>query len=763
VKVKQALKPQKHTAATAALAAAESSHQALAAQAFNAANAAFREQRWAEALALASQAVGLDAGLVVAHVLQARCHVRLDKLDAARDAFAAALRLDPTQFSAWLELGNVSRRLGAIERAVQCYERAAACNPQDGRGYLACARALEEMLDAQAQDRAALYFHKALMLAGTDIKKQVEVHHTMGRFRLDAGHAPRALEALRAAVLTMRLDPKSFSVDAQCEVLIDQADAMLRLGLHEDALTTLTQASAATDESTLTRLAQLSFRFNLWQEAIEVLRRSVALHPSSGAAHYNLAHMLTESWQMEDALKALDDAQAQASMPNAASMRAAIAGKMGDADTALKHYRALVDAGDSSLRSSVVMSSLYSDTMNSHEVAQLHRELFADMGQSARSRVSFRNDCDPNRPLRIGLVSADFHHQHPVNLFMQPLLARWNLDQFPLTIYFTGVSYDHQTHLAKARVGTWREMTQTTPAQFARQVEADGIDILIDLAGHTSMQRLSLFAQRMAPVQVTFLGYPGSTGIPNMDWIFGDPVVTPPEHHDLYSEQVARLPHTVFCYAPEANYPYPDMPDSQALRPLTFGSFNNIPKLTPHTIRLWSKVLLAVPGSRLILKAPSFTDQGARARYTRLFLDCGVASNRLEFRGPVELSAMMAEYADVDIGLDPMPYNGGTTTLQAMWMGVPVVVQEGGHFVSRMGASFMRAAGLPEWVAADDAQYVAIAVRMAADRHGLLQLKRALRERQLALPAWNPDVYTKNFGEQLRKAWTQTMCTEQTL
>jgi predicted O-linked N-acetylglucosamine transferase (SPINDLY family) len=205
------------------------------------------------------------------------------------------------------------------------------------------------------------------------------------------------------------------------------------------------------------------------------------------------------------------------------------------------------------------------------------------------------------------------------------------------------------------------------------------------------------------------------------------------------------------------------MPDSQALRPLTFGSFNNIPKLTPHTIRLWSKVLLAVPGSRLILKAPSFTDQGARARYTRLFLGCGVASNRLEFRGPVELSAMMAEYADVDIGLDPMPYNGGTTTLQAMWMGVPVVVQEGGHFVSRMGASFMRAAGLPEWVAADDAQYVAIAVRMAADRLGLLQLKRALRQRQLALPAWNPDVYTKNFGEQLRQAWKLTMSATQTV
>jgi predicted O-linked N-acetylglucosamine transferase (SPINDLY family) len=728
-----------------------------AAQKFNEANAAFREQRWADALALAEKALALNAGLVVGHVLQARCLVRLDKPEAARDAFAAALRLDPKQFSAWLELGNVSRRLGAMERAVQCYERAAACNPQDGRGYMACARALEEMPDAQAQDRAAVYFQKALTLADGDVKKQVDVHHTMARFRLDAGQAPRALEALRAAVLTMRQDPHLFSVDAQCEVLIDQADAMLRLGLRDEALTTLTRASVATEEATLTRLAQLSFRFNLWQEAVEVLRRSVALHPDSGAAHYNLAHMLTESWQMEDALKALDVAQAQTSMPDAASMRAAIAGKMGDADAALRHYRALVDAGDTSMRSSVAMSSLYSDTLSSQDVAQLHRGLFAEMGQGARSRASFDNDRNPDRPLRIGLVSADFHHQHPVNLFMQPMLARWDQAQFPLTMYFTGVSYDDQTHLAKSRVSTWREMTQSTPAQFARQVEADGIDILIDLAGHTSMQRLALFAQRMAPVQATFLGYPGSTGIPNMDWIFGDPVVTPPEHDALYSEQVARLPHTVFCFAPEVDYPYPNMPDAYALRPLTFGSFNNIPKLTPHTIRLWSSVLLAVPDSRLLLKAPSFQDRGARNRYARLFSEQGVDPQRIEFRGPVGLSDMMVEYADVDIGLDPVPYNGGTTTLQAMWMGVPVVVKEGGHFVSRMGASFMRAAGLADWVAADDDAYVRIAARMASDRQALLKLKRGLRQQTLSAQAWNPDVYTKSFCAHLRSIWSATM------
>jgi predicted O-linked N-acetylglucosamine transferase (SPINDLY family) len=189
------------------------------------------------------------------------------------------------------------------------------------------------------------------------------------------------------------------------------------------------------------------------------------------------------------------------------------------------------------------------------------------------------------------------------------------------------------------------------------------------------------------------------------------------------------------------------------MRPLTFGSFNNVPKLTPNTIKLWAAVLKEVPGSRLLLKAPSFKDEGAVAAFAQRFEAEGIARDRLEFRGPVGLGDMMAEYADVDIALDPVPYNGGTTTLQALWMGVPVVVKAGGNFVSRMGASFMSAAGLPEWVADSDADYVRIAVAMAQDRQALLLLKQGLRQRLLASPAWDVDQYTRDFEEALRQMW----------
>jgi protein O-GlcNAc transferase len=506
----------------------------------------------------------------------------------------------------------------------------------------------------------------------------------------------------------------------------------------------------------LTRLAMQSFHHNLWEEAQAVLKRNVELHPQSALALWNLAHAYVESWHLDEALQTLAQAEAIAPQPGAKSMRASVAGRLGDADTALALYRALAEeeGPDSAMGSSAAMSSLYSDSLSAQQVADLHRSLFAAWGQGARTVQSFENVRDPGKRLKLGLLSADFHHQHPVNIFMQPVLARLDKSQLEVTIYHVGQAHDDQTQLARRRADHWVVASGWTPAQLARRIREDGIDVMMDLSGHTSHNRLMVLAQRVAPVQVSFLGYPGSTGVPNIDWLLADAVVVPPEHDALCTERVYRLPNTVFCYAPEVDYPYPVIDAAKAERPLTFGSFNNVPKLTPHTMALWAQVLARVPGSRLLLKAPSFRDESAIRIFRERFEKLGIDAARLEFRGPVGLSDMMAEYADVDIALDPVPYNGGTTTLQAMWMGVPVVVKEGQNFVSRMGASFMRAAGLPDWVAASDEDYVAIAERMAADRQALLQLKAGLRARLQAAPAWDIDQYTRDMECALRAMWT---------
>ncbi len=737
---------------------------AAAAQSFNAANAAHRGGRWQEALAGFEAALGHDASLVPAHLGRARCLVQLGQTQAAREAFAACLRIEPRNFSAWLEAGHLCRQMGELQQAAGAYQRAIDAAPERFEAYLSMARVLPLLGQAELADQA---FAQALQRlshsepAAERARKLADAAQRMGQYRLEQGDASGAVRALQSGLQALAAGDSPGQAQSEgaerqelrASLQIDLGDALWRLGQRDRAMAALTAASAATEETTLARLGALSFRLNLWQEAIEVLRRNVALHPSSANALWNLAHLLAECWKMEEAEQVLAQAEALAPMPGAQSMRASMAGRRGDADTALAIYRELTAApGGQPFASSAAMSSLYSDRLTAQEVAQLHRSLFAPLGEGARSRESFVREPLDGRRLRLGLVTADFHHQHPVNIFMQPVLREIDRSRFEVFVYFTGVSYDEQTRLAQRRVEHWEEVTSLNDVQLAKRIDADRIDVLLDLAGHTGQQRMSLFGKRAAPVQATYLGYPGSTGVPNMDWMIGDERVTPEADAALCSERVARLSGVVFCFAPETDYPEPDWSEPTFLqRPLTFGSFNNVPKLTPRTLSLWAQVLQAVPESRLVLKAPSFGDATAVAALRERLMALGVDLGRVEFRGPVGLDVMMAEYADIDIALDSVPYNGGTTSLQAMWMGVPVLTLRGAHFVSRMGASFMTAAGLPDWVADSDAAYVSIAAAMAQDRAALLALKRGLRQRLKAHPGWDPAAHTRQMEQAIEK------------
>ena len=710
----------------------------------------------AEAEAALAQAVQQTPDSAEAAFLWAQCAVRRNDIHAARARFSALLSQHPGHFRGWLEAGHLSRQLGRQKEVMHFYRMATQAAPMHWEGWqtLACA------LEAQGQwDEAAVCYHRALPLATKAPQGEAvtvsRVHALMAKNRLERGDAARALESLRQALGLMRVENPKPHVNVTADLYIDLGDVLMRLGLTDAAHRAFEQATVGTSEEVLTRLAMHSFHHNLWQEAQAVLKRNVELHPQSALALWNLAHSYAEAWQMDDALQTLALAEAIAPQPGAKSMRASVAGRMGEVDQALALYRELAeeDGPESAMGSSAAMSSLYSDSLTAVQVAELHRSLFAGLAQGARAAQSFANAREPGKRIKLGMLSADFHHQHPVNIFMQPVLARLDKSQFEVTIYNVGVAHDDQTKLARSRADHWVQATTWTRAQLTQRIRADGIDVLIDLAGHTSHNRLVMLSQRVAPVQVSFLGYPGSTGVPNIDWLLADPMVVPPEHDALCTERVYRLPNTVFCYAPEVNYPYPVYGAAHAQRPLTFGSFNNVPKLTPRTVDLWAKVLERVAGSRLLLKAPSFRDESAVRIFRERFERQGVDASRIEFRGPVGLTDMMAEYADVDIALDPVPYNGGTTTLQALWMGVPVVVKEGRNFVSRMGASFMGAAGLPDWVAASDEDYVSIAAQMADDRQALLQLKSGLRARLQAAPAWNIDQYTRDIECALRAMW----------
>jgi predicted O-linked N-acetylglucosamine transferase (SPINDLY family) len=365
--------------------------------------------------------------------------------------------------------------------------------------------------------------------------------------------------------------------------------------------------------------------------------------------------------------------------------------------------------------------------------------------------LAFANPRDPERPLRIGLVSGDFHRQHPVNLFMLPLLERLDPVLFPTTVFHTGSMHDEYTVRARQAATAWIESGQLNDPALRQRIIGERTDVLIDLAGHTSSHRLGVFALRSAPVQVTFLGYPHSTGLTNIDWLIGDPVVAPAEHAPLFSEGIAQLPGSVFCWSPVDDYPLP--PARPADAPLVLGSFNNIMKLTPRTIALWAAVLRELPDARLLLKAPSLADASVIARFRGLFAAEGIAPERLLLEGPEGLEAMMQRYGGVDIALDPTPYNGGTTTLQALWMGVPVIALRGENFVGRMGASFLNALGRNAWIASDDAHYRAIARQLAEQLPALRCGRAELRQQMAASGLSDLEGYASHFQGLLRRMW----------
>ena len=575
-----------------------------------------------------------------------------------------------------------------------------------------------------------------------------ESRHWLGLWRLHSGDPQGAIQAL--APLVDRQPPRHGS-------MLYLGEALLRAGNRAAAEAAFTRASGSSNPSFLRLLAQRVYQHNYWQEAIAVLERALELAPDQLDTLLALARLHWEVYDLSAAetlcqrVLALDPGNGEVRY-----LLNALPGRRGDAAAHLAaveaHYRELNDPG-SRLASSVAMASLYVDDRTPEQVAELHRKLCEPIERRviAQPPEAFANTLEPERPLHLGLVSGDFHRQHPVNLFMLPLLERLDRRHFPVTVFHTGTMHDEYTQRARQAASGWIEAAAMDDQGLQRRIQDERIDVLIDLAGHTSSHRLGVFAMRAAPVQATFLGYPHSTGLTRIDWLIGDPIVSPEQQAHLFSEGIAQLPASVFCWRPVDDYPLP--PPRAPEAPLVFGSFNNIMKLSPATLALWARILRELPEAQLLLKAPSLGDASVMERFTGLFADHGIGAERLQFEGPSELGQMMQRYGAIDIALDPFPYNGGTTTLQALWMGVPVIARRGGNFVSSMGASFLTSLGRPDWIAADEDDACVIARRLAEQVIELRQGRAALRQQMANSPLADIERYVQDFQRLLRRMW----------
>jgi predicted O-linked N-acetylglucosamine transferase (SPINDLY family) len=374
--------------------------------------------------------------------------------------------------------------------------------------------------------------------------------------------------------------------------------------------------------------------------------------------------------------------------------------------------------------------------------------------------TSFANTRDPDRRLRVGYVSADFR-VHSVGYFLSAVFRGHDPAAVEIYCYAGGSEEDKLTSFFKSKATAWRPVVGMSDDDFAAAVRSDGIDVLVDLSGHTSGNRLAVFARRPAPVQVTWLGYPDTTGLSTMDFRLTDAIVDPPGAADTRSsERLVRLPDGFNCYtAPDLA---PDVAPLPAIERgfVTFGSFNNLVKVNAGVLDVWTAILKQVPASRLLLKHRWLAFQYMRARIVRLFEQRGIARDRLELLGKLPSTAdHLAAYGGVDIALDTFPYAGATTTCEALWMGVPVVTLAGDRHAARVGASLLARVGLQDLVTSDPKGYVETAARLAADLPPLAELRAGLRGRVAASPICDASRFGRQLDAAYRSMW-RTWCSD---
>jgi predicted O-linked N-acetylglucosamine transferase (SPINDLY family) len=672
--------------------------------------------------------------------------IALEAVGRTQDAkvqFKRALRLNPNFAEALVGLANNLMEEGKYLEAEECLRRSLKLQPDMAATHLNLGVLLSKI---DQLDEAK----KSLQRAVEINPRYADAHYNLGLLHRKLAQFDSA-EQCYLQVISV----DSLYVEAYCELAnllvirkhYEDARAIFARGIHIKPSFALLHIGVAWSFIEQDRFA----------EAEPSLRRAIEIDPLCALAYANLGIVLRGLARLDEGQASTRQAlQIDPKMVSALCNLGVMLKDAGRAEEAERAFRqALVVQPDYAEAYHNLLSTINfrqdADEMEVLHLAQEYDRRFCSQYKSAWPKHA--NSREAGRRLRIGYVSADFRH-HAVAYFFEPILANHNPDAFEIFCFAQVQQEDEYTARFKQYAHHWHSLIGLDDDAAARLIQEQQIDILVDLTGHTSGNRLQVFARKPAPVQMTYLGYPGSTGMEAVDYKILD-VYSAPEGvaEAAYTERILRLPHSLWCYRPTADMPEPTELPALHRGYITFGSFNNFNKIDSPTLDLWAEILLKVPNSRLLMV--TVPEGETRSWLAQQFVDRGVAVERLEFRGKLNHTEFHRMFLEVDVSLDPLNVNGATTTCESLWMGVPVISLVGSRFSTRAGYSILMTAGFSDFVAYSHADYLNIARSLANNYSKLADLRRGLRARLRMSLLTSELEFTSNFEKLLRRSWMQ--------
>lgn len=661
-----------------------------------------------------------------------------------RDAlqrYDAALALAPALPRAHLNRGNALLATGDVKGAIASYQRVVTADPQSASGHYSLGNALAR--DGRAE--AALREYRAAIALRPNF---AEVIAAAGAVMHDLGQAQDAVSAYgRALALQPNLPGIHFRLAlAQQEIgLLPDALGSYRTVLESDPENVEALSNAGTIELQLGRAG----------DAIACHRRAVALKPDFAEGHFNLANALRDGGRPIEACASYRRTlELKPGFLHARVGLADVTKDLGHLAEAARGFREALEINPDfqEAHTSLVFCLDHDETVDAPTLFAEHRRFGERFEAPFLDRwPAHANVRDPERPLRVGLVSGDFN-AHPVGHFLEPLLpALAKRASLSLHAYSNSVLGDRLSVRLRESLPRWDIVTGLPDDALAAKIADDGIDVLVDLSGHTGRNRLQAFARKPAPLQVSWLAYPGTTGLRAMDYYFADALFLPfAEFQSQFTEKLVHLSATL-PFLPVAGAPAVSQLPALANGFVTLASMSRPSKLRPPVIALWARLLRALPDARLIVAG--MPQDGQFDEVIDGFIREGIARERLEFRSRSDVATYMRLHQRVDACIDTFPYTGATTTAHALTMGVPTLTLAGRTPVGRLGPSLLRRAGLGDFVAGDEDEFVDNGVRLLSDHQALAALRAGLRERCEQAPASKPEAIAASIDAALRIMW----------